>query len=98
MLMSLLVHMTPDRIPIRLSKKEQEYPKEVLDELFEEYTIGTIRSKLTELVHTALIEDDRYNNPKNRSDLLAFYIKLERGLETAYVLNFLKRKDSLSDS
>ncbi len=96
--MSLLVHMTPDRIPIRLSKKEQEAPNEVLAELFEEYTIGAIRAKLTELVHTALAEDDRYNNPKNRSDLLAFYIKLERALEAAYILNYLKTKGSMSDA
>ena len=96
--MSLLVHPSPDRIPILLSEKDLSNPTGVLEELFEEYTIGEIRTKLTELVHTALTEDDRYNNPKNRSCLLAFYNNLEKAMEAAYILHFLKRKDDVSNS
>lgn len=85
----LILNQLPDNMPIRLTAHELLDPLPVIEILCEEYTIGQIRDRLWELVEIALSEDGLYNDPIKRADLLCWHKRVERALESAYILNVL---------
>ena len=93
-MLPLLQPISRDRIIARLTDSEISDPYPVLEDLCDEYNIGTVRSWLWSLVEIALV-DDRYNSPKNRMDLLIWYSKLEKALEAIYVLMSIQKDDPL---
>jgi hypothetical protein len=73
--------------PIRLDKDERDSPVEVMEDFFDSYRLHEVRQILWDMVQTAVTTDNYLFNDFDRRDFLfLFYEKLERFLESGFLL------------
>ena len=74
--------------PRKLSKKEIENPMQVIDDFFSYGHIPEIREQYWELLKTAVTGNfSKLLTRQERSNMLYFYERLEKMIETAHLLH-----------
>jgi hypothetical protein len=73
-------------------------PLEIIDAVLLDYPLQDIKFRLWELITVALTsENDEYNDPQPRSNLLYFWSRLEMLLEAAWMANEAHKQTSKGD-
>jgi hypothetical protein len=85
--MSQLKPAELDNLLMRLSPAQIIQPYSVLDDLYNAFNLGQLRSTLHEMKETCLTdENEAFQNAEKREDLLNICQSIEKALEAIYLI------------
>jgi hypothetical protein len=89
----LIIASDLDRTLLHITQAEAEEPFQIIEDYCNEYTPGQVRDYFSELVRTALMNDDHFNLMGARTDLMIWAEHTEKLLETSYAIQALLEKN-----